>query len=135
MTIDSTDYHSLCAELADSVELLLEMRPKNSKPMQITEDRLNRARSALSKPIENQIEQSKIVHPLSDQDIRILIKPIPASKELPKVTDCEPKLRYCWWYNYEDQAWYYCDASYCDLKIWTHWLPYWYLPIPTVTEI
>jgi len=75
MTIDTTDYRSLCAELADSVELLLEMRPKNSKPMQITEDRLNRARSALSKPIENQIEQSKIVHLTIDPESPSVLPP------------------------------------------------------------
>jgi hypothetical protein len=39
----------LCAELADSVELLLEMR-SNDRPMQVTEDRLNRARAALAQP-------------------------------------------------------------------------------------
>jgi hypothetical protein len=43
------DYKALCAELADSVELLLEMR-SNDRPMQVTEDRLNRARAALAQP-------------------------------------------------------------------------------------
>lgn len=45
-----TDYKQLCAELADSIELLLEMRPVNAKPLQITEDRLTRARAALAEP-------------------------------------------------------------------------------------
>jgi hypothetical protein len=44
-----TDFRALCAELADSVELLLEMR-SNDRPMQVTEDRLNRARAALAQP-------------------------------------------------------------------------------------
>ena len=43
------DYKALCAELADSVELLLEMR-SNDRPMQVTEDRLNRAPAALAQP-------------------------------------------------------------------------------------
>jgi hypothetical protein len=38
----------LCAELADSVELLLGMRAVNAKPMAITEDRLARARALLA---------------------------------------------------------------------------------------
>lgn len=41
------DFRSLCAELADSVELLLEMRPVAVKPLSITEGRLVRARAAL----------------------------------------------------------------------------------------
>ena len=43
------DFRTLCAELACSVELLLEMR-NSVRPMQITEDRLNRARAALATP-------------------------------------------------------------------------------------
>ena len=46
----TTDFRALCAELADSVELLLEMRPLDAKPMAITEDRLIRARAALAAP-------------------------------------------------------------------------------------
>jgi hypothetical protein len=44
------DYKALCAELADSVELLLEMRAVDAKPMAITEDRVFRARAALAQP-------------------------------------------------------------------------------------
>jgi hypothetical protein len=44
-----TDFRALCAELTDSVELLLEMR-SNDRPMRVTEDRLNRARAALAQP-------------------------------------------------------------------------------------
>jgi hypothetical protein len=42
-------FRALCAELADSVELLLEMR-SNDRPMRVTEDRLARARAALAQP-------------------------------------------------------------------------------------
>jgi hypothetical protein len=48
-------FRALCAELADSVELLLEMR-QCARPMQITEDRLNRARAALA---EQPVGQSR----------------------------------------------------------------------------
>jgi hypothetical protein len=48
-----TDFRALCAELADSVELLLEMR-SNDRPMRVTEDRLNRARAALEAQPEPQ---------------------------------------------------------------------------------
>ena len=42
-------FRELCAELIDSVELLLEMR-NSDRRMQVTEDRLTRARAALAKP-------------------------------------------------------------------------------------
>ena len=62
-----TDFRALCAELADSVELLLEMR-SNDRPMQVTEDRLNRARTALAQPepqglTNEEIEEAaKLIH-------------------------------------------------------------------------
>ena len=42
------DYRALCKELVDSVELLLEMRAVDAKPMAITEDRVSRARALLA---------------------------------------------------------------------------------------
>jgi hypothetical protein len=45
-----TDFRALCAELADSIELLLEMRPDDAKPLRITEERLSRSRAALAEP-------------------------------------------------------------------------------------
>lgn len=45
-----TDYKQLCAELVDSIELLLEMRPVKARPLKITEERLHRARAALTEP-------------------------------------------------------------------------------------
>ena len=48
----TTDYRAMCAELVDSVELLLEMRAVDAKPMAITEDRLTRARALLDQPVE-----------------------------------------------------------------------------------
>jgi hypothetical protein len=47
----TTDYRAMCAELVDSVELLLEMRAVDAKPMAITEDRLTRARALLAQPV------------------------------------------------------------------------------------
>jgi predicted phage tail protein len=41
----------MCAELVDSVELLLEMRAVDAKPMAITEDRVSRARALLAQPV------------------------------------------------------------------------------------
>ena len=45
-----TDFRALCDELVDSIELLLEMRPADAKPLRITEERLSRARAALAEP-------------------------------------------------------------------------------------
>ena len=47
----TTDYRAMCAELVDSVELLLEMRAVDAKPMAITEDRVSRARALLAQPV------------------------------------------------------------------------------------
>ena len=47
----TTDYRAMCAELVDSVELLLEMRAVDAKPMAITEDRVSRARALLDQPV------------------------------------------------------------------------------------
>jgi hypothetical protein len=47
----TTGYRAMCAELVDSVELLLEMRAVDAKPMAITEDRLTRARALLAQPV------------------------------------------------------------------------------------
>jgi hypothetical protein len=46
----STDWRALCAELADSVDRLLEMRAVDAKLMAITEDRLTRALHLLAQP-------------------------------------------------------------------------------------
>ena len=46
---DTPNFRALCAELACSVELLLQMR-NSPRPMQITEDRLKRARAAVATP-------------------------------------------------------------------------------------
>ena len=43
-------FRALCKELVDSVELLLEMRAVDAKPMAITEDRVSRARALLAEP-------------------------------------------------------------------------------------
>ena len=41
-------FRAMCIELVDSVELLLEMRAVDAKPMAITEDRVSRARALLA---------------------------------------------------------------------------------------
>ena len=58
-----TDFRALCAELADSVELLLEMR-SNDRPMRVTEDRLNRARAALEAQPEPQGPSRPAIEPV-----------------------------------------------------------------------
>jgi hypothetical protein len=54
------NFRALCAELADSVELLLDMR-QSARPLLITEDRLNRVRAALAEqpvgPTDDQIDE------------------------------------------------------------------------------
>jgi hypothetical protein len=64
----TTDYRAMCAELVDSVELLLEMRcalsrmaAVDAKPMAITEDRLSRARALLAQPEPPELTDEKLL--------------------------------------------------------------------------
>ena len=47
----TNEFRAMCAELVDSVELLLEMRAVDAKPMAITEDRVSRARVLLAESV------------------------------------------------------------------------------------
>ena len=47
----TNEFRAMCAELVDSIELLLEMRAVDAKPMAITEDCLSRARALLDQPV------------------------------------------------------------------------------------
>jgi hypothetical protein len=95
----TTDFRALCAELADSVELLLEMRPLDAKPMAITEDRLIRARAALAAPEQGPMREElremfdendwNYISPETFEDIaltvlarwgRPVVKPVPVSE-------------------------------------------------------
>lgn len=44
------DFRDLCSELAESVEVLLALRPAEARTLWTTEDRLTRARAALAEP-------------------------------------------------------------------------------------
>jgi hypothetical protein len=65
----TTDYRAMCAELVDSVELLLEMRAVDAKPMAITEDRLTRARALLAQP-EPEVPTDEEIMELMPQQMR-----------------------------------------------------------------
>ncbi len=54
------NFRVLCAELADSVELLLKMRAVDARPMVITEDRVSRARAALDQPEPQGIDRFEL---------------------------------------------------------------------------
>jgi hypothetical protein len=62
-----TDFRALCAELVDSIELLLDIRMAIAMPFTITEQRLDRARDALAQP------EPEVPTP----------QPIPVSERLP----------------------------------------------------
>lgn len=48
--------------------------------------------------------------------------PVPVSERLPGPKDLCSKLKFCWWWNCMLDSWAFCDASYCDHSIYTHWL-------------
>ena len=106
-----SNFRALCVELADSVELLLEMR-SNDRLMRVTEDRLDRARAVLAR-----------------WD-RPAIEPVPVSERLPGPADCDAEGR-CWWWDEDDDMWRLSEHQ-PWLLWWTHWLPHWTLPVPVV---
>jgi hypothetical protein len=63
----TTDYRAMCAELVDSVELLLEMRAVDAKPMAITEDRVSRARALLAQPVAEGPSDEEIMELMPQQ--------------------------------------------------------------------
>lgn len=56
--------------------------------------------------------------------------PVPVSERLPGPEDLSAKLKFCWWWNCMLYSWAFCDASYCDHSIYTHWRPAHALPLP-----
>lgn len=57
--------------------------------------------------------------------------PVAVSERLPGAEDVCAKLRYCWWWNQEQDVWMYGDASHADHAVYTHWLPAHALPLPS----
>ena len=117
----TTDFRTLCAELACSVELLLEMRD-SARPMQITEDRLKRACAALATPPPEPL------------------RPIPVSERLPEAEECVDEL--CWLWEpdingHEDLGHWTLAHTHWVTDVntdATHWLPYNAIPFPEVTQ-
>jgi hypothetical protein len=115
-----TDFRALCAELADSVELLLDTYQRllsSARPLLITEDRLNRARAALA-------EQPRG------------FTPIPVAERLPEPEDCDSSGE-CWIWDWLAECWRMGPASWLepgrsgDEYAYHYWLPANALPVPT----
>jgi hypothetical protein len=65
------------------------------------------------------------------------IQPVPVSERLPGPEDCDSEGR-CWMFDPCDRGWWaYRSALPSDDELgrppWTHWLPYWALPVPADT--
>ena len=60
------DFRALCAELVESVEVLLVLRPAEARTLWTTEDRLTRARAALA-------EEPAVPAPPSDGEVAELV--------------------------------------------------------------
>jgi hypothetical protein len=154
------NYKALCAELADSVELLLEMR-SNDRPMRVTEDRLNRARAALAQPepqgpseLELEAIELKLWDKhrtkgymgeefMYDNDFSAALDEYraalarygtPAIEPVP-VSERLPGPEDCdaegrCWWWDEDDDMWRLSEHRPWLLCWTHWLPHWALPVP-----
>jgi hypothetical protein len=70
----TTDYRALCAELVDDLEVLLLLRPPNARTLWTTEERLTRARAALSEqpvgPTDEELDEFAVFWWGSDTDER-----------------------------------------------------------------
>jgi hypothetical protein len=142
-----TDFRALCAELADSVELLLEMRAVDAKPMAITEDRFFRARAALAQPepqgptdeelwdlyqdLGRDFSPTGFARTVLTRYARPAIEPVPVAERLPGPEDCDAE-GCCWFYSGRYGRWerllYKLSHGY------THWLPHYALPVPQQDE-
>jgi hypothetical protein len=137
-------FRALCAELTDSVELLLEMRAVDAKPMAITEDRLSRARAALAQPepqgasdedllaLAQELDDLPVQAPFAFARAvlarwgRPVIEPVPVSERLPGPEDLD-HLGTCWMFH--PVNFHYCLCL-PDPSVHTHWLPHYALPVP-----
>jgi hypothetical protein len=61
---------------------------------------------------------------------RPAIEPVPVNERLPGPEDCDSEGR-CWWWDEDDDMWRLSEHR-PWLLWWTHWLPYWALPVPGV---
>jgi hypothetical protein len=102
------DFRSLCAELADRLQRAI-TSSKADYFYHEDRDAIDAARAALNAP------------PLT---------PIPASKRLPTLEDCDADGR-CWFHSIGRtwRDWYLLKASSATTTE-THWLPYWAIPLP-----
>jgi hypothetical protein len=67
---------------------------------------------------------------------RPAIEPVPVSERLPDPEDCDAEGR-CWMFDPCDRGWWcYREAlpSDGDPEPFTHWLPHWALPVPTLVN-
>jgi hypothetical protein len=65
-----------------------------------------------------------------DAPLEPVPRPVAVADRLPYDDELEPKLRYCWWWHWDDEAWYYCDARHCDPGRFTHHLHWQTFPHP-----
>jgi len=109
-----TDFRALCQELIDEIDA--KAYGIKSLPSSVA---IDRARAALAQP-----------EPQGPTG-RPAIEPVPVSERLPGTDDCDAD-GLCWWWSRDITAWCLCFAADGDSSEWTHWLPYWALPVPGV---
>ena len=60
-------------------------------------------------------------------------EPIPLDKRQPTEADCDSDQK-CWWWIVDDPGqypyWIYAPIEASSWAAYTHWLPYWALPVP-----
>ena len=60
---------------------------------------------------------------------RPAVEPVPVSERLPGPEDTTDRNE-CWYWHPGEECWEMVPVVTCTLDEWTHWLPYWALPVP-----
>jgi len=148
-----TDFRALCAELMDAIDSGIPVERMKQSPLAVRVD------AALSQP-EPQGPTDKELHqlwqelysfhdgPTSGEVAEIAravlaryarpaIEPVAVAERLPGAEDCDAEGR-CWWWIVDDPGqfpyWICAPVSASGWAGYTHWLPYWALPVPQQGE-
>jgi hypothetical protein len=154
-----TNFRALCAELTTTLENTWEIRPKviqelldraraalaqpepeGPRPLKERPDFIAGYREGLAdrKRITEHEEAEQPPTALAQPEpVAPTIQPVPVSERLPGPEDCDSEGR-CWMFDPCDRGWWaYRSALPSDDELgrppWTHWLPYWALPVPADT--
>ena len=147
----STDYHALCARMADELDHYRQLLMDDRRE---THTLATEARAALAQPEPVAPTDEELISPIMwmidecvydndkgeiAQSLRELIarwgtpaiQPVPVAERLPGPEDCDAEGR-CWWHRYTPTKEWHLQRL--RTGQYNHWLPHWALPVPTLVN-